>query len=65
MNDQNKCSSYEICSCCGFGFGYDDNDQRNTFKQYREKWISKGAIWFDEKYKPDIWSLYEQLCNIE
>ena len=24
--DDNGCPSYEICSCCGFEFGFDDID---------------------------------------
>jgi len=42
--DDNGCASYEICSCCGFEFGFDDNDQGKTFEQYREKWILNGTL---------------------
>jgi transcription initiation factor IIE alpha subunit len=63
--DKNGCASYEICPCCGFEFGYDDNDQGKTFKQYREKWILNGASWFNEKRKPEKWNLKEQLKNLK
>ncbi|EEL72054.1 hypothetical protein bcere0026_9540 [Bacillus mycoides] len=57
--------SYEICSCCGFQFGYDDCDQGYTFIEYRKEWLKKGAIWFNSAKKPARWSLEKQLKNIE
>lgn len=49
--------SYDICRCCGFEFGLDDE---NT---YFEEWLADGAEWLSEKYKPENWSLDEQLEN--
>ena len=63
--DENRCASYEICPCCGFEFGFDDGDQRNTFEQYRAKWISSGAQWFSPKKQPKNWNLEEQLNNLK
>ncbi len=31
--------SYEICSCCGFQYGFDDLDREYDFEQYRQKWV--------------------------
>lgn len=62
--DEHNCASFEICPCCGFEFGYDDNDQGDTFEQYRGKWILNGAKWFNNNKKPKNWILEEQLKNI-
>lgn len=52
--------SYEICSCCGYEFGFDEA----TYQEYRKTWIDRGAQWFNVKKRPLIWSLSEQLHNI-
>lgn len=60
--------SYEICSCCGFEFGFDDSSQKITFKEYRKNWIDNGFRYFDKKKQPDKWNidvLKKQLKNIE
>jgi hypothetical protein len=56
--------SHEICSCCGFEFGYDDQSQGNSFSDYRNKWLAEGAKWFDPARQPENWSLEEQLKRI-
>ena len=56
--------SYEICSCCGFEFGYDDQSQGDTFSVYRKKWLAEGAKWFSPEKKPENWSLKAQLRRI-
>ncbi|PRX41429.1 hypothetical protein CLV97_10638 [Planifilum fimeticola] len=56
--------SHEICSCCGFEFGYDDQSQGDSFSDYRKKWLAEGAKWFDPACKPENWSLKEQLKRI-
>jgi hypothetical protein len=33
-------------------------------KKNREDWISKGAIWFRPKEKPQIWDAEKQLLDI-
>lgn len=38
--------SYEVCPCCGFEFGFDDepgSGQPVTFEEYLAAWISGGA----------------------
>ena len=37
--------SYEVCPCCGFEFGNDDNPGTavaQSFAQYRAEWIAEG-----------------------
>lgn len=55
--------TYEICPCCGVEFGYEDYTLEST-KEYREKWLLKGAEWFDKSEKPSDWNKEEQLKNI-
>ncbi|MBM7839606.1 hypothetical protein JOC54_002886 [Alkalihalobacillus xiaoxiensis] len=46
-------SSFEICSCCGFQFGVDDDDvcsNEAMYKQYREKWLKNGFVPFSKYY---------------
>ena len=57
--------SFEICSCCGFEFGFDDFSEHKTFEQYREEWIKNGAKWLNINEKPKNWILEEQLKNIK
>ena len=60
--------SYEICPCCGFEFGVDDEDKGFTFKTYREKWIKEGYHFYILEEKPDEWNekvLAKQLENIK
>lgn len=61
--------SYEICDCCGFEFGYDDShmlgDLPSKFRNYRERWLARGAPWFSMVSKrPKEWSLRLQLETI-
>jgi hypothetical protein len=42
--------SYEVCPCCGFEFGNDDNPgtgQADSFESYRRDWIKAGQPVFD------------------
>jgi hypothetical protein len=60
-------ASYEICECCGFEFGNDDNpgtSSAETFEQYRRQWISDGAQWFSPEKRPANWDLTHQLLEI-
>jgi hypothetical protein len=47
--------SYNICSCCGFEFGFDDDSKKYTFEAYRQEWISIGYPYFGEN-KPKDWN---------
>ncbi|MBP1988672.1 hypothetical protein [Paenibacillus eucommiae] len=55
---------YNICPCCGFQSGFDDDDRGMTFEEYRKAWLSEGANWFNQKSKPSGWELKAQLKNI-
>ena len=58
--------SYEVCACCGFEYGNDDEPGTAspvTFQQYRNEWVSDGAKWFDPTRRPSGWSLTEQLAT--
>lgn len=56
--------SYEVCDCCGFEYGNDDEPGTGlpvTFRRYREEWISGGTQWFAPSRRPVDWSLADQL----
>ncbi|WP_227940235.1 hypothetical protein [Alkalihalobacillus deserti] len=61
---EDKYPSFDICSCCGFQSGFDDDDQGYTFDSYRNKWINEGAEWFDKNRRPKNWDLRKQLKQI-
>jgi hypothetical protein len=57
--------SYEVCPCCGFEFGNDDDPGggavSTSFEQYLDEWIREGCIWLDPSVKPPGWTLEAQL----
>ena len=56
--------SYEVCDCCGFEFGNDDDPGTSlpvSFGAYRAAWISDGAKWFNASKMPMEWTLERQL----
>lgn len=63
IRDEDNNATYEICSCCGVEFGYEDYTKESTLK-YREKWINSSCEWFESKLKPQDWNLDEQMKNI-
>ena len=63
--DQDRNPSYEICKCCGFEFGFDDDSEGSSLESYRQKWINGGAKWFNVKAKPEDWNLKKQLEQIQ
>src|ERR1022692_571166 len=59
--------SYEVCPCCGFEFGNDDNPGTSSpisFEQYRQKWSEGGFQWFDPSRRPEDWDLQHQLMAV-
>jgi len=58
-------SSYEICPCCGFEFGFDGGNRPEEFIAFRKRWLDNGAKWFLPRLKPKDWNLYEQLERIK
>lgn len=60
----NGSQSYEICLCCDFQYGYDD-DKGFTHEEWREKWIKEGMKWdWGRKKPPEGWNPEKQLLNI-
>ena len=62
--DEHGTPSYEICPCCGFEYGVDDEQEGQTVETYRTQWLTTGARWFCPEERPPLWSLEEQLNNI-
>jgi hypothetical protein len=55
--------SYDVCACCGFEFGFDDNPgtaEPQSFEAYRLGWRDDGCRWFDATKRPEGWSPVEQ-----
>jgi hypothetical protein len=52
--------SYDVCPCCGFEFGNDDEPgtgaETASFESYRADWIAGGCRWFDERARPANWT---------
>lgn len=60
--------SYQICNCCGFEYGFDDESEQHTFDSYRAEWIEQGFVFSSKEFQPEIWDkqkLEAQLKNIE
>ena len=60
-------ASYDVCSCCGFEYGFDDDPGASlgdSFQEYRRNWIAEGAVWFTPKRRPPDWDLQKQLQGI-
>ncbi|MCD6620003.1 hypothetical protein [Aeromonas veronii] len=55
--------TWDICSCCGTEFGYEDCTLPSVRKK-RQDWIAHGCEWFEKKSKPINWSLEHQFENI-
>jgi hypothetical protein len=59
-------ASFEICSCCGFEFGFDDDagasGHTTSFEDHREDWLERGAPWFSPTRRPPGWDVDEQLA---
>jgi hypothetical protein len=48
--------SYEICTCCGFEYGYTDGDLGFSFVDWRKKWEKDGFVFkYPTKYTPVDW----------
>lgn len=57
--------SFEVCPCCGFEFGSDDEPGTGhaglSFAEYRARWMADGAQWSDPSRKPADWDVHQQL----
>jgi hypothetical protein len=60
--------SYEVCACCSYEFGFDDDPgpgaKSSSFEEYRSEWLASGAAWFNSDVKPKKWNLKKQLRAI-
>jgi rubredoxin len=58
-------ASYDVCSCCGYEFGFDDNpggDSPGTpFTDYLKEWFNDGQKWFEPDKKPAQFDIVKQL----
>lgn len=65
--DPDGYGTYEICICCGFEFGFDDDGYKTKEEAYttwRIKWKEGGCKWFSEyniEFKPADWNPNKQL----
>src|SRR6476660_1349350 len=58
--------SYEVCDCCGYEFGNDDEPgtgQAQAFEEYLHDWIKDGCVWFSPHARPQDWLLSRQLSG--
>jgi hypothetical protein len=62
--DEQNCASYEICPCCGFEFGFDDDAHGLTYEQARARWIGGGMKWWSTaRPSPIGWNPMSQLAR--
>jgi hypothetical protein len=57
--------TYDVCPCCGFEFGFDDEPGTApsvSFEEYLQQWIAEGGRWFDESRRPSGWLLGDQIA---
>jgi hypothetical protein len=58
-------ASYEICPCCGFEFGFDDDARGETYDQARARWIADGQRWWStSRPAPENWNPSHQLTRL-
>ncbi|GHA65678.1 hypothetical protein GCM10009007_02900 [Formosimonas limnophila] len=55
--------SYDICSCCGTEFGYEDVSSTGILKA-RQTWIDLGMPWKDVRTRPKNWDSLAQLKKV-
>ena len=68
LDDKLTRGSYEVCSCCGFEYGFHDFSEGYSFKGWQEKWISEGFNFSTQNEQPEKWNrkiMEAQLKNIE
>ena len=59
--------SYDVCECCGFEFGNDDDPgpfRGDSFDEYFERWVADGCNWFQPKNRPPQWTIEQQLAGV-
>lgn len=58
-------ASEQICGCCYFHYGYDDDAAGHTFADWRNQWIAEGMPWRSTQKKPRNYSPTEQLKHVD
>ncbi|MSU36366.1 MAG: hypothetical protein EXS36_14970 [Pedosphaera sp.] len=57
--------SYEICPCCGFQYGVDDDDKGITPEVARAEWVAGGMKWKSRSLKrPKAWDPAKQVSQL-
>jgi len=60
--------SYQICGCCGYEFGAEDDPGPwaigLSFEDYLDRWLAAGGIWFDGKIRPSSWTFEQQMQDL-
>jgi hypothetical protein len=60
--------SYEVCSCCGFEYGNDDDPgwgrPGDSFEQSLGDFVASGCVWFYPRKMPPQWTLEKQLFGL-
>lgn len=60
-------ASFEICACCGFQFGYDDDPGASgtatSFEHYRARWRDGRCEWFSPATRPAGFDVDAQLAR--
>lgn len=57
--------SFEICPCCGYQFGVDDDDEQIPYDKARADWILQGMPWRGSNPPPRHWDPKDQLSRAE
>lgn len=53
--------SFEICPCCGYQFGVDDDDEQIPYEKARADWLHQGMPWKSASPPPRHWDPKSQL----
>lgn len=64
--DERGIASEEICPCCGFHYGYDEDSETEDINVlWRKRWIEEGYKWFStSRPAPNGWDAKEQLKEL-
>lgn len=57
--------SFEICPCCGYQYGVDDDDRQVTPEAWRAGWVKEGMLWWSRGIAaPEGWDARAQLRTV-
>ncbi|WP_027936969.1 hypothetical protein [Anaeroarcus burkinensis] len=65
--DTRMVASDEICPCCGFHYGFDDDGEKESiYESWRLKWLAEGSKWFSKsRRQPEGWDAKKQLEGLK